>query len=141
MLLQSQSFTYTHPISGRMAGILRIAATGGFRHGLQHDCHEALTYILSIANAEETQLLQQWQCDSGSSPSDSQKYPGVVANNFGIEERIVLTVRAALWLRRCFDFANLFCSARICSVRTCAQGLTWVLSYPFPWNAVLLSPT
>jgi hypothetical protein len=91
-----------------MAGILRIAVTGGFKHGLQHDCHEALTYILSIAHEEETKLLQQRRGDSSSSPSDSPKYLGVVANNFGIEERVVLTVRAALWLRRCFEFADLF---------------------------------
>jgi len=94
-----------------MAGILRIAVTGGFKHGLQHDCHEALTYILSIAHEEETKLLQQRRGENrlpSSSPSDSPKYLGVVANNFGIEERVVLTVRAALWLRRCFDFANLF---------------------------------
>ena len=125
-----------------MAGILRIAVTGGFKHGLQHDCHEALTYILSIAHEEETKLLQQRRGENrlpSSSPSGSPKYLGVVVNNFGIEERVVLTVRAALWLRRCFDFANLFCSAGI--VRTCAQGLTWGLSYPFPWNAVLLSTT
>ena len=113
-----------------MAGILRIAVTGGFKHGLQHDCHEALTYMLITAHEEETKLLQQLRHDSSS---------GVIAKNFGIEERVVLTVRAALWLRRCFDFANLFCSAGI--VMTCAQGLTWGLSYPFPWNAVLLSTT
>ena len=85
-----------------MAGILRIAVTGGFKHGLQHDCHEALTYMLSTAHEEETKLLQQLRHDS------SQTHSGVIAKNFGIEERVVLTVRAALWLRRCFDFANLF---------------------------------
>jgi len=50
-----------HVSSGRMASILRAAAPGGFKRGLQHDCHEALTYILSLAHEEETKLLKRWR--------------------------------------------------------------------------------
>jgi hypothetical protein len=78
--------------SGRMAGILRSVAAGGFRHGLQHDCHEALTYILSIAHEEETALLKLRQQDSISEASNSQEHLGIIAKNFGIMERVVLKV-------------------------------------------------
>ena len=78
-----------------MASILRSAVKDGFEHGLQHDCHEALTYILSIAHEEETELLKQLRGAAASHASDRPEYPGVIAKNFGIEERVALTVRAA----------------------------------------------
>jgi hypothetical protein len=78
-----------------MASILRSAVKDGFEHGLQHDCHEALTYILSIAHEEETELLKQLRGAAASRASDRPEYPGVIAKNFGIEERVALTVRAA----------------------------------------------
>jgi hypothetical protein len=71
-----------------------MAAAGGFQHGLQHDCHEALTFILSIAHEEETKLLKQRRREANIHISDkSHEFQGVVARNFGIMERVVLTVR------------------------------------------------
>ena len=75
-----------------MAGILRSAAADGFRHGLQHDCHEALTYILSIAHEEETALLKRRRQYSNSDASKSEEHQGIIARNFGIMERVVLRV-------------------------------------------------
>lgn len=71
-----------------------MAAAGGFQHGLQHDCHEALTFILSIAHEEEIKLLKQRRREANIHTSDkSHEFQGVVARNFGIMERVVLTVR------------------------------------------------
>ena len=79
-----------------MAGILRSKVEKGFEHGRQHDCHEALTYILSIAHEEETELLKQRRGFAAAAcTSDRPEYPGVIAKIFGIEERVALTVRAA----------------------------------------------
>jgi hypothetical protein len=62
---------------------------------MQHDCHEALTFILSIAHEEETKLLKGRQQHSTRLASDNcQGYSGVIARNFGIEERVELTVLA-----------------------------------------------
>ena len=100
-------FSNTVASSGRIAGILRAAAAGGFKHGLQHDCHEALTFILSIAYHEETELLKQRpQHLSSDASNKNQHYSGVVAKNFSIEERVELTVRV-----QCFAFVSIvhFC--------------------------------
>ncbi len=101
-----QSFAHTHFVSGRMADILRSAAKDGFKHRLQHDCHEALTYILSIAHEEETELLKQQRGDAASCASDQPEYPGVIAKKFGIEERVALTVRAASLPGHCALFVG-----------------------------------
>ena len=69
-----------------------MTVAGGFQHGLQHDCHEALTFILSIAHEEETRLLKQRRREANIHTSDkSHEFQGVVARNFGIMERVVLT--------------------------------------------------
>ena len=78
-----------------MAGILRSTVKDGFKKGLQHDCHEAVTYILSIAHEEETELLKQLRGAAASHAPVLPEYPGVIAKNFGIDERVELTVRAA----------------------------------------------
>ncbi len=77
-----------------MADILRSAVKDGFKHGLQHDCHAALTYILSIAHEEETELLKQLRGTDAAASHDRPEYPGVIAKNFGIEERVATRVRA-----------------------------------------------
>ena len=88
-------FHFRHPVSsGRVAGILRIAAAGGFKHGLQHDCHEALTFILSICHDEEIKLLKLQRRQNSMGDADGQEHAGVIARNFGIMERVQLTVRA-----------------------------------------------
>ena len=88
-------FHSRHPVSsGRVAGILRIAAAGGFKHGLQHDCHEALTFILSICHDEEIKWLKLQRRQNSMGDADGQEYAGVIARNFGVMERVQLTVRA-----------------------------------------------
>ncbi len=134
-------FSNTVASSGRIAGILRAkASAGSFKHGPQHDCHEALTFILSIANEEETSLclLTQPQCLSSDASNTNQQYSGVVAKNFGIEERVELTVRV-----QCFAFvsfspvAQTFGSAL--AVLTCEPSSSLSLLFPFRWHATPLA--
>jgi hypothetical protein len=123
--------------SGRVAGILRDAAPGGFKRGLQHDCHEALTYILSLAHEEEMKLLKRRQHGSKSDADDkTMERHGVVARNFGIEEHVALTVRIHHHLFcesmvYCICLSNIFGSAAI--ALTCARSSTSVSSSLFPW--------
>jgi hypothetical protein len=135
-------FHSRHPVSsGRVAGILRIAAAGGFKHGLQHDCHEALTFILSICHDEEIKLLKLQRRQNSMGDADGQEYAGVIARNFGIMERVQLTVRAlhcgfALVLPS-RQFSNIFGSARVVmkSVQSSTLGslflFLWVVALPF----------
>jgi hypothetical protein len=124
--------------SGRMASILRTAAPGGFKRGLQHDCHEALTYILSLAHEEETKLLKRWRHGSKSDADHkNMEYHGVVARNFGIEEHVALTVSIRYYMDYdvyvwviAFVFSNIFVSAPI--VLTCARSSTSGSSSLFP---------
>ena len=85
--------------SGRMASILRAKAPGGFKIGLQHDCHEALTYILSSAHEEETKLLEKLRHQSKyDADHNTMEHHGVVARNFGIEEHVGLTVSTRYYM-------------------------------------------
>ena len=137
-------FSNTVASSGCIADILRAkAVAGSFIHGLQHDCHEALTLILSIANEEETTLylLTQSQCLSSDASNTNQQYSGVVAKNFGIEERVELTVRVTVFCI-CFDrafspVAQPFGSALV--VVTCDPSSTLGLLFPFRWHAAPLA--
>ena len=125
-----------HLKSGRMASILRAAAPGGFKRGLQHDCHEALTYILSLAHEEEMKLLKRRQHGSKSDADDkTMERHGVVARNFGIEEHVALTVRIHHHLFcesmvYCICLSNIFGSAAI--ALTCARSSTSGSSSLFP---------
>jgi hypothetical protein len=133
-------FILTQVCSGRMAFILRSVAAGGFKQGLQHDCHEALTYILSTAHEEEIKFRNQRQRCSSSQIPEGAQIPacfGVVAKSFGIQERIELMVRARSVLfcsvtavRQPF---NAFRSALI--VAMCAQNWNLVLLFLFLWGA------
>ena len=127
-----------HVSSGRMASILRAAAPGGFKRGLQHDCHEALTYILSLAHEEETKLLKRWRQGSKSDVDNkTMEYDGVVARSFGIEEHVALTVSIRCYMVHdvyvwfiAFVFSNIFGSAPI--ALTCARSSTSGSSSLFP---------
>ena len=131
-------FSNTVASSGRIAGILRAAAAGGFKHGLQHDCHEALTFILSIAYDEETKLLKQRrQHLSSDASTKNQQYLGVIAKNFGIEERVELTVRVTV-VCICFDCAFSPVAQPVGSAQvvvTCDPSSTLGLLFPFRWHA------
>jgi hypothetical protein len=112
-------FILTQVCSGRMAFILRSVAAGGFKQGLQHDCHEALTYILSTAHEEEIKFRNQRQrCSSAQIPEGAQIPAcfGVVAKSFGIQERIELMVRA-----QCSLLLSHGCSPAIQRFSQCAD--------------------
>jgi hypothetical protein len=127
-----------HVSSGRMASILRKAVRNGFKKGRQHDCHEALTYILSLAHEEETKLLQMLRQGSESDVDNkNMEYDGVVARSFRMEEHVTLTVSIRCYMVHdvylwfiAFVFSNIFGSAPI--ALTCARSSTSGSSSLFP---------
>lgn len=116
--------------SGRMASILRAKAPGGFKIGMQHDCHEALTYILMSAHEEETKLLEKLRRDSAcDADHNTMEHHGIVARNFGIEEHVGLTVIIRYYMVHdvyvwfiAFVFSNIFFSAP--NAKRCARRST-----------------
>ena len=121
-----------------MASILRTAAPGGFRRGLQHDCHEALTYILSVAHEEEANLLERLRHSSKSDADHkTMEYHGVIARNFGIEEHVALTVSIRYYMDYdvyvwviAFAFSNVFCQCSNCRDVRSKLDLGFIVSLP-----------